>query len=155
MEIKMNSNDISKAYGLYQCGMSLSQVAPRFNVNRKMLHYFFKKYGLKCRSLKKLPTIREYKGEKYSYSQKNEWRKTKGDRKLLHRQMWEDLNGPLTDSQEIIFLDGNKANVSIENLSVRTISENVKERGFINNQHTKKKEVEEYWSRRNGSGVFA
>nr|BDT27285.1 hypothetical protein BHI3_07510 [Bacteriovorax sp. HI3] len=148
----MKQEDIKRAYGLYQCGMSLAQVAPRFNVNRKMLHYYFTREGLKCRGHKFQSKVIIYNGEKYTYSKKNEWRKSKGDRKLLHRQMWEDTYGPLNENEEISFKDGNKDNVVLDNLVKSTISENCRRRGFINNQFTKKREEEEYWARRNGGG---
>ena len=36
--------------------------------------------------------------------------------KLLHRAVWESANGPVPNNHVVIFADGNKSNVSIENL---------------------------------------
>lgn len=52
----------------------------------------------------------------------------KGDQwtrwKLLHRVIWEKANGPIPQGMMITFLDGNKENVSLENLALISMAEN-------------------------------
>lgn len=43
---------------------------------------------------------------------------------FIHRRVWEDHNGPIPDGMYITFKDGNKENVSIENLMMITKAEN-------------------------------
>lgn len=43
---------------------------------------------------------------------------------FIHRRVWEDHNGPIPDGMYITFKDGNKENVSIENLMMITRAEN-------------------------------
>lgn len=43
---------------------------------------------------------------------------------LLHRVLWEQANGPIPPGMMITFLDGNKDNVSLENLALISLAEN-------------------------------
>lgn len=51
-------------------------------------------------------------------------RKTpEGKWELLHRLLWEEANGPIPAGHKVTFLDGNKENVSLENLVLVTNAE--------------------------------
>lgn len=51
-------------------------------------------------------------------------RKTEtGKWELLHRLLWEETNGPIPEGCKVTFLDGNKQNVSIDNLVMVTNAE--------------------------------
>lgn len=43
--------------------------------------------------------------------------------KLLHVELWEEYNGPVPDGHVIIFLDGDKSNVTLSNLACVTKSD--------------------------------
>lgn len=53
-----------------------------------------------------------------SHIQRENWRQ-------LHRVVWEENHGPVPDGTNIIFLDGNRENVSIENLAAVTKAEHL------------------------------
>ena len=44
----------------------------------------------------------------------------------VHRLLWEEHHGPIPEGHVIIFKDGNKKNICIENLEMLTLAENVK-----------------------------
>lgn len=49
----------------------------------------------------------------------NKWRQT-------HRLIWEEVHGPLTKNQVLIFLDGDRNNLDIENLQAITKKEHIR-----------------------------
>lgn len=149
----MTYNEVIKAHELYQCGLSLSQVAIRFNTTRQRLWNKFKVLKLKTRPLIRKEFI-TFNGQKYFHSQsKGYWRKGTGNRNMLHRDVWEFYNGPIEDGFDIHHLDGNKNNNDIHNLEKISKSDHTKRHGFKNNQYTKKKEIAGYWLKRNSGEV--
>lgn len=44
----------------------------------------------------------------------------------LHRVIWERLNGPIPKGYNLVFLDGNKENISIANLSLMSKADNMR-----------------------------
>lgn len=46
--------------------------------------------------------------------------------KAVHRIIWEEANGPIPKGYCIAFRDGNKRNVAIENLELRSLAENMR-----------------------------
>lgn len=46
--------------------------------------------------------------------------------KQLHRVIWERLNGPITKGYNLVFLDGNRENTSIANLSLMSKADNMR-----------------------------
>lgn len=134
----LNQKEILRAHDLYLCGMSLSKAALRVSSTRQRLHYYFKALGLKTRPLKRTDNIVDYNGKKYTPNGDGYFRKTNGDRELLHRQKWKDLRGPIPEGMEIHHLDEDKANNEIENFVMMSTSDHAKQHGFRNNQYTKK-----------------
>lgn len=55
----------------------------------------------------------------------------------LHRVIWERLNGPIPKGYNLVFLDGNKKNISIANLSLISKADNMKR----NSVHNYPKEI--------------
>jgi hypothetical protein len=65
-----------------------------------------------------------HEGERYTWSYKGYWRCTRsGDRRNLARAIWERHHGPIGPGRTVIYLDGNRFNVSPENLACLTHSE--------------------------------
>lgn len=57
--------------------------------------------------------------------------------KLLHRVIWERLNGEIPDNHIVIFLDGNPKNLNIKNMALMTKAQNMKR----NTVHNYPKEI--------------
>lgn len=119
----------------YELGLSLSEVGKFFKICRKRIHYFFTSRGLKTRPLIVTEMI-EYNGENYTRNNKGYWRKTAGDRELLHRQKWIDKNGAIPQNYQIHHIDEDKDNNELSNFQLLRIDEHSKLHGFKNNQFT-------------------
>ena len=118
----MNQKEIIRAHGLYLCGMSLQKVAPRFNVTRQNLWRYFKELKLSTRPKKLNPSV-VFNGKTYFKSSKGYWRTSKEPRTLLHKDMFESVNGPVPANCRLIFVDGNCDNHALENILCLTRSE--------------------------------
>ena len=60
---------------------------------------------------------------------------SKGKMQLLHKVMWEQVNGKMPESHCLWFLDGDTMNVGLENLELITRAENMR-RNSIHNYPT-------------------
>lgn len=135
-------DQIKYAHGLYQTGMSLTEVANKIGSTRQRLHSYFKLRNLERRPLKKTEQI-EYNGLFYTKNKNGYWRETTRNRESLHRQIWIDNNGAIPEGMEVHHKDENKNNNSIENLEIMSTSDHAKLHGFTNNQHTIKWDEDE------------
>jgi len=110
---------IAAMYTLYLQGKSLAYIAEvvyRGRFTRKALFEVFKTRGYKLRS-KKLKPAKIYKGVEYRPDGDGLYRsRIKGKTVYLHRLIWEEINGEIPFGHYVIFKDGNKDNVAIENL---------------------------------------
>lgn len=52
---------------------------------------------------------------------------------LVHRLIWIDHNGPVPPGHVVVFKDGNKTNLSIENLGLISVQENMKRNSIHSN----------------------
>lgn len=135
----MTYNIIIKAHEYYQCGASLSKTANKFGTTRQRLHSYFKRLNLWTRPLKRLPQV-SYKGDNYAKSGKcGFYRKTKGDRRMLHHQIYIDNYGEIPLLHAVIFKDGNKENMEPTNLKLESYPEVSSKQINNQNQHTIKK----------------
>jgi hypothetical protein len=78
----------------------------------------FKRAGLAMRAdskKKALPSI-DFDGAKYAPFTDNYFRKTSGDRELLHWDIWKKARGPIKRGYEVRFIDGDRMNCVLENL---------------------------------------
>lgn len=74
-------------------------------------------------------TVLVYEGRRYTWSSKGYWRcTTKGDRHNLARHVWEERRGPIPPGHKVIYLDGDRFNVRIENLACLSHSDVQKRR---------------------------
>jgi len=69
-----------------------------------------------------------YKGDRYTWSIKGYWRSTTGDRHKLTHRIWEEHNGPVPKGYLVFYKDGDRYNLSIDNLGCCSRSERQKER---------------------------
>jgi hypothetical protein len=70
-----------------------------------------------------------YQGRRYTWSVKGYWRcTTMGNRHNLTRLIWEQHNGTIPAGHKIIYLDGNRNNLTLKNLACLSHSECQKRR---------------------------
>lgn len=104
----------------YYCrrGFSLAEIGDLYGMSRQGVYERFKHrgYDLRSRELKPQTT---FNGETYSLSGKGGfYRKTTGDRSLLHRDKWEYFNGSISDGYQIMHIDGDPENNELDNLEL-------------------------------------
>ena len=112
-------------YQRYQDGLSLAQVAQEFRVTRQSVYGRFHRRGLPLRSRILQESI-TYRGRKYTPDPKGYYRRTirwgKNGRTCqrhelhLHHEIYVGHHGPIPEGHQVGFIDGDKANVSIDNL---------------------------------------
>lgn len=138
--MRASQKEIIRLHGLYQCGMSLAKLAKNHGngLSRQQIFYYFKALSLKTRS-KKLKEKIEFNGDFYTRNHFGYCRKTYGDRKHLHRAVWEKHNGAIEPNFDIHHKDGNKENNDISNLEKILKSEHTRLYCVFNNQYTKGK----------------
>lgn len=119
-------------YGFYKDGKTLAEVAKMFGVRRQGVWDRFKRRGLPMRSenirggVGALPHV-DFQGGKYAPYTDGYFRKTTGDRSLLHWDIWIAAHGPIKRRHEVRFIDGDRMNVVLENLICVRVGEG---RGF-------------------------
>lgn len=110
MRRKVTSKDIYRLHKKYEKGLSLEQCIKFYGadliLDRKTLHHYFQRLGLPTRKQTR-KEFKMYKGDKYTICKDGFYRKTSGDRKHLHRRIWEENNGPVPRGYSVIFKEGN------------------------------------------------
>jgi hypothetical protein len=114
-----------KKYETYQSGLSLSGVALKFNCTRQSVYELFKNRGWKLRTQTRKEFI-EFNGFKYTKRKDGYYRKTNGNRGLLHKDVWIYYNGDVDKNYDVHHKDKNLDNNSIENLQLLSKSEHGK-----------------------------
>lgn len=113
-------NDLyASCYSLYLSGKSLRYIA-EVHYNKRFTHQSltqaFKRRGYKLRS-KKLHPAKVYKGVTYREDGNGFYRNRANKKTVyLHHLIWEENNGSIPKAHYLIFKDGNKNNIVIENL---------------------------------------
>lgn len=112
-----NLKNITRLHGLYLCGMSLAKLSKVHGegLSRQRLYYYFKMYRLPLRS-KTLKEVKVHNGSRYSTDKDGYWRKTNGNRELLHRRVWLDEGNIIPNGHAVIFKDRDKNNCDLSNL---------------------------------------
>ena len=103
-------------YDLYLEGHSLAGVARHFGVSRETTYKMFNRRGWPLRPRPKPLPFVVFKEERYTVTVLGYYRKTRGDRSYLHRDMWEDTHGPIPEGHDIHHKDGDKTNNTLSNL---------------------------------------
>ena len=99
--------------------------------------YHFKKYNFPLRS-KELKQKITYKGDDYTIDRDGFLRKTTGNRNYLHLRIWREHFGEIPPFAVVYFKNSDKLDVRPENLALKPAKQVIKERGFVNNQWTKR-----------------
>jgi hypothetical protein len=116
---RKNNILVAHLYALYRQGHSLGYIAKvlyggRFS--RQSLYGTFMARGYKLRP-KKLRPARVYKGMNFRPDHCGLYRfRAGGITTYLHRLIWEEAHGKVPPDHVVIFNDGNKENIVIENL---------------------------------------
>lgn len=108
------SVNVAAMFAVYETGKSLAEVATVFGITRQRLHYYFNRHGLQCRPKTVLPAI-EFNGNQYTVNVAGYYRRTDGERTLLHRDMWEHFNGAIPENWDVHHKDENKQHNEIAN----------------------------------------
>lgn len=124
------------AYEKYLAGSSLAKITKALNVTRQSVYGAFKKRGLKLRSPNFQPH-QHFNDKKFTLRCHGYFELTTGDRKLMHRYVWEFYNGAIPEKWDIHHKDENKHNNDISNLECLPKSEHTRKYSPHNNQYTK------------------
>ena len=117
---------------------SVSKTAKLWNRSRQGVWEILSTAGFRLNSLRKHEAIK-HGGLTYRRSGKGGfYRCTTSHRRLLHHIVWEEVHGPLPAGTEIIFRDGDRDNIAIDNLWCQPRTVASRARG-TRNQFTKKR----------------
>jgi len=133
-------NDIkgNKAICLYNEGLSISSIARILGGSRQSIHdLLIRRDGYNPRKPSIVKT-QIFNGKKYSIRANGYFMSTKPPRALMHREVWESINGTIPDGCDIHHIDHDKANNSIDNLELYTKSDHARLFSSGNNQYTKR-----------------
>jgi hypothetical protein len=130
-------NIAQEMIALYNEGYSLAKIASKFNVTRQAVYCMLKRRNYSPRKRKPLP-FQMFNGKKYSLRNIGYFGLTHGERRLIHREMWEFYNGKIPDNHDIHHKDFNKHNNVIENLELIAKDEHARRYSSGSNQFVKK-----------------
>ena len=127
----------AEMYSQYQKGYSLQDVGKMYWMTRQGVFGGFKRRGYALRKKEPLPFL-TFNGSKFSLCKSNGYyRKTDGDRQLMHIVVWEHHNGKVGAGYDIHHRDRNRANNVISNLERICHKEHARLFSTGNNQHAK------------------
>lgn len=127
----------AEMYERYKNGLSLAQVGELYGVTRQSVYSMFECRGWEMRKLPGIKEYLEFNGEKYTIGIHGYYRKTGGNRNLMHRDVWEYYNSPIPKGWDIHHKDENKRNNDIKNLECLPKAEHTRLYSPHNNQYTK------------------
>lgn len=124
-------------YEVYKSGLSLAEVGKLYGMPRQSVYEGFSRrdYALREKNWQPVQTL---DGIKFTVRKQGYYGATTGDRKLMHRFVWEKHNGPIPEGYEIHHIDHNRANNDISNLEIYTKSDHARLFSTGSNQHVKK-----------------
>jgi DNA-directed RNA polymerase sigma subunit (sigma70/sigma32) len=125
----------AKMYRLYRSGKSLEQVANAFGVTRQSVFVMFTRRNYVMRDRPEPLPFVTFDGFKYTLRNTGYYGKTTGERTLLHRDMWESVNGKIPENHDIHHRDFNKQNNSMSNFELISKSEHASKYAHRRNSH--------------------
>lgn len=137
MNKRRKDDRAAEMYSLYQTGKSLSEVGKEYGVTRQSVYAMFSERNWEIRPLPTRKPYQVFNGCKYTVNHNGYYRKTYGDRQLMHRDVWEYHNGPIPEGWDVHHKDENKANNDISNFECLPKAEHTRLYSPHNNQFTK------------------
>ena len=131
-----NNEKAQNMYEEYEKGFSLSEIGKMFGCTRQSVFSMFKARGLNLRKKKDLPYL-FFKGIRFTPQSNGYYRKTDGNRILMHRFVWESFNGQIPKGYDIHHRDGDRTNNKINNLELMKKDEHARKFATGKNQYTK------------------
>lgn len=131
------NKNAEEMYKMYCDGYSLADVGTSYGMTRQSVYCLFKYRGWQVRPKRKPLPFVLFNGEKYTLYKEGYYRKTFGNRNLLHRDVWEFYNGTIPDGWDIHHINENKKDNRIENLECLPKAEHTRLYSPHNNQYTK------------------
>lgn len=139
MTRKRKDKMAQKMYEEYKKGFSLSEVGKMFNITRQSVYNMFSRRNFKLRTRPELP-YQYFDGKKFSIRSNGYYGKTYGNRKLMHRYVWEYYNKrKIPQGYDIHHIDEDRSNNRISNLELIKKDEHARKYGKGENQYTKQK----------------
>jgi hypothetical protein len=133
-----NDERADKAVELYNSGMSFAKVAKIMGGTRQSI-YDMVRLRSKYKPRRVMPADCQYfNGIKYTKRANGYFLSTKGNRTLMHRDVWEFYNSPIPEGFDIHHKDHNRANNKIENLELIAKDEHARKYATGHNQFSKK-----------------
>lgn len=124
-------------YAMYLEGRSLADVAKAFGRTRQSVWGLFKYRGWDTRRPRDPLPFLTFNGIRYTRANTGYYRRTDGDRNLMHREVWEFYNGPIPKGWDIHHIDNDRTNNVIGNLECLPKAEHTRKYSPHNNQYTK------------------
>ncbi|HRP25376.1 HNH endonuclease [Thauera sp.] len=134
MPAKRKDEQAARMAAAYLSGLSLAEVAQMFGVTRQSVHRMLARRDVPMRQATPRPAVIRG-GVKYTQRPNGYYARTTGAREYLHRDVWEDTNGPLPPGFDVHHVDEDKANCAPSNLDAHTRSEHGRRHGFGGNQY--------------------
>ena len=134
---KRRNPQAEQMYEDYKSGMSLEEVGKAYGITRQSVYGLFKYRGWETRPKRRPLPFMMFGGERYTIYKEGYYRKTRGNRSLMHRDVWEAHKGPIPDGWDIHHLNEDKEDNRIENLECLPKAEHTRRYSPHNNQHTK------------------
>lgn len=123
--MKSKDNYAKQLYEIYEQGLSLAKVAQTVGTTRQSVYSLFKARGYKLRTVVLKPA-QVFDGVKFTPNTDGYFRRTDGDRELMHRYVWMFYNGEIPFKFEIHHRNENKADNRIENLEMLSKAEHTR-----------------------------
>ncbi|WP_077603633.1 HNH endonuclease [Oceanobacillus sojae] len=127
----------TEMYEKYQEGLSLSEVGEIYGITRQSVYSGFKRRGFTLRS-KECRPFKMFDGVKFSLRNHGYYSRTDGDRKLMHRYVWEYYNGKIPENHDIHHKDHDRSNNDISNLELYSKSDHARLFSTGSNQFIKR-----------------
>jgi RNA polymerase sigma factor (sigma-70 family) len=115
----------NRMYSDYCRLKSIAKAAKLWGCSRQSFWGVLTTQGYQLNAKKKLEVV-STNGAKYKLGPGGYLRRTDGNRPFLHRELWEQANGPVPPKHVVIFKDGDRTNCLLENLQCIPLTEQAK-----------------------------
>lgn len=138
MDRRRNDDKANKAVFLYNDGFSISEIAEKLGGTRQSIYdLLIRRDGYEPRKLE--PADCQYfNNRKYSKRANGYYLATSKPRTLMHRDVWESINGKIPFNHDVHHKDHDRSNNTIDNLELLSKQEHARRYSTGHNQYTKR-----------------